>query len=50
LPDRTDFRRYVGDDAGRMRDWRIAISESDRLAEAFHDFVRRPDTARVLPL
>jgi hypothetical protein len=50
LPDRSDFRRYAGDDAGRMRYWRTAISESDRLAEAFHEFVRRPDTARVLPL
>jgi patatin-like phospholipase len=50
LPDRSDFKRYAGDDAGRMRDWRTAISESDRLAEAFNEFARRPDTARVLPL
>jgi hypothetical protein len=50
LPDRSDFRRYAGDDPGRMRYWRTAISEGDRLAEAFIDFARRPDTARVLPL
>jgi len=50
LPDRKDFRRFVRDDAGRIRYWRTAIAESDRLAEAFHEFVRRPDPARVLPL
>ena len=50
LPDRSDFKRYAGDDAGRMRTWRTAISESDRLAEAFNEFTRRPDSARVLPL
>jgi len=50
LPDRSDFKRYAGDDAGRMRDWRTAISESDRLAEAFYEFVRRPDLGRVQPL
>jgi hypothetical protein len=50
LPDRRDFRHYAGDDAGRMKYWRTAISESDRLAEAFLEFARRPDMARVLPL
>jgi len=50
LPDRKDFKRYAGDDAGRMAAWRRAIGESDRMAEAFMEFVRRPDPARVLPL
>jgi hypothetical protein len=50
LPDRSDFKRYAGNDAGRMRDWRTSIAQSDRLAEAFLEFTRRPDTARVLPL
>jgi hypothetical protein len=50
LPDRKDFRRFEGDDAGRMKYWRAAIAESDRLAEAFLEFVRRPDPAAVLPL
>jgi len=40
----------VRDDAGRMKYWRAAISESDRLAEAFYAFTRRPDPSRVLPL
>jgi hypothetical protein len=50
LPDRKDFARYAHDDAARIRYWRLAISESERLAEAFHEFARRPDPSRVLPL
>ena len=50
LPDRKDFARYIRDDAARQSAWRTAISESDRLAEDFLEFTRRPDPARVLPL
>jgi Patatin-like phospholipase len=50
LPDRKDFARYAGDDAKRMATWRAAISESDRLAQAFLAFAERPDPARVLAL
>lgn len=50
LPDRRDFTRFAGDDAGRMRYWRAAIAESERLAEAFLAFARRPVASRVLPL
>ncbi len=35
LPDRSDFKRYLGDDAGRERYWRTAISESQRLGDEF---------------
>ena len=49
LPDRRDFARFAGDDEARMAYWRQAIGESDRLAEAFLEFARRPDPARVLP-
>ena len=35
LPDRTDFKRYLGDDAGRARYWRTAMSESQRLGDEF---------------
>ncbi|MEO7741752.1 MAG: patatin-like phospholipase family protein [Usitatibacter sp.] len=49
LPDRRDFARFAGDDEGRMAYWRRAIGESDRLAEAFLEFARRPDPARILP-
>ena len=50
LPDRRDFVRFEGDDAGRMKYWRAAITESARLGDAFLEFARRPDPARVLPL
>jgi hypothetical protein len=50
LPDRNDFRRFAGDDAGRMAYWRAAMSEGERLADAFLEFAERPDPARVLPL
>src|SRR4051812_6468986 len=50
LPDRGDFHRYAGDDAGRMRDWKRAMVECERLAEAFYRFVARPDVSRILPL
>jgi hypothetical protein len=50
LPDRRDFARYAGDDAGRMATWRRAIAESERLADAFLEFARRPDPERLAPL
>jgi len=50
LPDRKDFARYRGDDAKRKAAWQQAIAESDRLAEAFLEFARKPDPRQVLPL
>jgi hypothetical protein len=50
LPDRRDFARFAGDDAGRVKYWRSAIGESARLGDAFLEFARRPDPARVAPL
>jgi hypothetical protein len=35
LPDRKDFHRYMGNDAGRERYWRKAMSESQRLGDEF---------------
>ncbi len=35
LPDRKDFKRYLGDDAGRERYWRQAMAESEALGDAF---------------
>ena len=35
LPDRKDFSRYLGDDAGRKRYWRKAMEESQRLGDEF---------------
>jgi hypothetical protein len=39
LPDRKDFTRYLGDDAGRERYWRIAMDESQRLGDEFLELV-----------
>ena len=50
LPDRKDFARYAGRDPERMAKWRTAIAESGRLADAFLEFARKPDPARLLPL
>ncbi|OFJ49784.1 lysophospholipase [Janthinobacterium lividum] len=43
LPDRRDFRHYGQDHAARMRDWRRAIAESERMAAAFARWVEQPD-------
>ena len=51
LPDRKDFERYIGDDAGRERAWRKAIAESDRLGDEFMELVesgRLKDVMRPL--
>lgn len=39
LPDRKDFEKYAGDDAGRERAWRRAVAESDRLGDEFLELV-----------
>ena len=35
LPDRSDFKTYAEDEAGRQRVWRRAVAESQRLADEF---------------
>ncbi len=50
LPDRNDFRTWLDDDAARMRAWRQALAESERLAS---EFAQRIDGGRpvdALPL
>ena len=49
LPDRNDFRAYADDEAGRQRDWRRAVAESQRLAEEFARLAGR-ETVDALPL
>ena len=39
LPDRSDFKPYGDDEAGRQRDWRRALAESQRLADEFAELV-----------
>jgi predicted acylesterase/phospholipase RssA len=50
LPDRTDFFHYGIDHEARIRNWKLAISASTRLAEAFAAFVAKPDMTIVKPL
>jgi hypothetical protein len=35
LPDRNDFKRFVDDYEGRLKYWRFAMDESERLADEF---------------
>lgn len=39
LPDRSDFKRFMGDAGSRQRYWRCAMSESQRLGDAFLELV-----------
>lgn len=50
LPDRTDFVTYRDDLASRIRNWRTAISESERLADELSAWLARPDPDAVEPL
>lgn len=48
LPDRKDFEKYLGDDAGRERSWRKAIAESDRLGDEFLELLETGRLAEVI--
>lgn len=51
LPDRTDFKRYLGNDEGRERYWRQAMAESVRLGDEFLELVESGRLAeRLQPL
>ncbi|WP_263142734.1 patatin-like phospholipase family protein [Pseudomonas sp. RIT-PI-AD] len=51
LPDRKDFKRYLGDDQGREAYWRQAMAESQRLGDAFLELAERGRLGeRLLPL
>ena len=50
LPDRGDFKRYGDDDAARMRDWRRALAESQRLADEFAELVAGGRPIEAMPL
>lgn len=49
LPDRQDFKAYGDDEAGRQRDWRHAVAQSEALVEDFTRIAAR-DTVDALPL
>jgi hypothetical protein len=50
LPDRTDFVTYGNDLKARIRNWTIAINESQRLADELNEWLTRPDPSVVEPL
>lgn len=51
IPDRKDLYRYAGQDAERIRDWRVAMSEGERFADAFRAVVESGKiAAHVRPL
>lgn len=51
LPDRRDYRRFIGDDVGREKYWRRAMAESQRLGDEFLELVATDRLLdRVLPL
>lgn len=50
LPDRNDFVTYGGDDAARVRDWKHAIAECERLADDVMGWLTRPDPSILQPL
>lgn len=43
LPDRSDFKRYGQNHKARIRDWGLAIDESERMAEALARWAEKPD-------
>ncbi|POZ60286.1 hypothetical protein [Chromobacterium alticapitis] len=50
LPDRKDFHHYLGRDELRRRHWRAASAESQRLGDAFLEWLERPDRIAVQAL
>ncbi len=50
LPDRSDFKFYADDQDRRIRLWRQAMAEAERLRDALAAFAERPDLSRIRPL
>jgi hypothetical protein len=50
LPDRNDFRYHGLNHAARVRNWKLAISEGERLRDALASFIDKPDPALVQPI
>ncbi len=50
LPDRTDFKRYATDLAGRMKVWQRAVAESERLADELAGMLSRGGGLAADPL
>jgi hypothetical protein len=50
LPDRNDFLYYGDNNAFRILNWKLAISEGERLRDELAEFIENPDPARVQPI
>jgi predicted acylesterase/phospholipase RssA len=50
LPDRQDFHYYGLDHEARIRDWKQAIAEAQRLRDELIAFVDKPDISLIKPL
>jgi hypothetical protein len=50
LPDRNDFKYYGLNQDERIRQWRHAMGEGERLRDEFAGFVAKPDLSRIRPL
>ena len=49
LPDRSDFKTFADDEAGRQRVWRTAVARSQQLADEFAGLTQR-ESVQALPL
>lgn len=50
LPDRNDFKFYGLDQDQRIRKWREAIAQGERLRDELAGFVHQPDLSRIQPI
>lgn len=48
IPDRRDFKRFKGDDAGRIKYWKRVVKESQALGEEFLEVIDRGKIVEVL--
>jgi hypothetical protein len=47
LPDRQDFKHYGLDHDARIRNWKQAMGQGQRLRDEFAAFVEKPDLSRI---
>lgn len=50
LPDRADFTYYGLDIEARIKAWRQAIGEGERMRDELAQFAEKPDLSRILPI
>jgi predicted acylesterase/phospholipase RssA len=50
LPDRQDFKHYGLDHDARIKHWKQAMGEGQRLRDEFAAFTANPDLSRIVPI